>query len=86
MLKIFAPVMVIAVAACAKPTPAEFPPLAAQPAQAPVAPAVESTDPLDALGLTEEEKAIWPTLTKEQQVRAIKFIRAGSTLMSSLGK
>ena len=85
MLTRMAPIMLFGLVACGPPEPAEFPPLAIQPAAAPEAAPVVSDDPLDQLGLTPEEKAIWPTLTREQQLRAVKFIRAGSTLTSSLG-
>ena len=85
MLRLGLPLAALAITACTDPAPAEFPPLAAKPAAVAVAAPVTSDDPLDALGLTAEEKAIWPTLTREQQTRAVQFIRAGSTLTSSLG-
>lgn len=84
MLKWNLTVAVLALTACTDPVPAKFPPLTTQPVAVVEAPAVQSDDPLDALGLTAEEKAIWPTLTREQQTRAVQFIRAGSTLRSSL--
>ena len=34
--------------------------------------------------LSEEDKALWPTLTLEQQKRALLFLQSGSTVQSSL--